>query len=138
MGEDDLKPPFTPPKASKAKQQKVKLGEGDIREPGEGEFGGEESGMYMGPGHPVFNPQAPRHPDVDAPPAYPFPEGRLPQGAHPPGARIDPITPFGEGVSGEPDNDELQPPPNRPPPTRKNPFGGSGNKDPFGGAPFFK
>lgn len=77
--------------------------------------------MVVGPDHPMFGrgQNDPRHPQA---------EGRLPFGAVPPGARFDPIGPFGpmapgpgrrgrgrggrgEGMfSGEPDNDMFMPP----------------------------
>ena len=100
---------FTKKHKEKRDEEKVKLGTGDVQGPSL-EIG-EESGMLMGPGHPVFSRQR-SHPDDPALP-YPFPEGRLPSGAHPIGVRFDPITPFGEEFSGEPDNDELLPPPTR-------------------------
>ncbi|CAG8567036.1 8124_t:CDS:2, partial [Funneliformis mosseae] len=76
------------------------------------------NGMYVGPDHPIFGQRVP-------------PGGRggpqpLPRGSVPPGARFDPIVPFGPGgpapgrgrfsrprgdpFSGEPDNDEVSPP----------------------------
>ncbi|CAI2180278.1 15298_t:CDS:2 [Funneliformis geosporum] len=75
--------------------------------------GGVGGGMYAGPDHPIFGQRVP-------------PGGRggpqpIPRGSVPPGARFDPIVPFGPGssrpgrprgdpFSGEPDNDELPPP----------------------------
>ncbi|KAJ1928078.1 hypothetical protein IWQ60_002390 [Tieghemiomyces parasiticus] len=79
-------------------------------------------GMHIGPDHPVFQigPHGQRPPDVFGGPQP------LPRNAVPPGARFDPIGPFGGDPSrlpgrgphrggpapwsGDPDNDELQPP----------------------------
>jgi hypothetical protein len=94
----------------------VGIGNGSVRSTG--------GGMYVGPDHPMFNE-----------PPNPFfgsvgPE-RFPPGAVPPGARFDPVMPFGPGsqplrpqgriqpqfphsrnlpFSGDPDFDELKPP----------------------------
>lgn len=143
MEDDDF--PLEPPKPAKEKpSQRVKLGAGDLNPLRINDLSGdvEESGMFMGPGHPIFR-QGPPHPDVDAPPEaaphYPFPEGKLPQGAHPTGARFDPITPFGEEFSGEPDNDELLPPPtSRRQPKSPSANSGDGNLFGSGRAPFFR
>ncbi|KXN67372.1 hypothetical protein CONCODRAFT_80187 [Conidiobolus coronatus NRRL 28638] len=82
-------------------------------------FGGGlgNDGMYVGPNHPIFNQQRPRHDPIHGG------DGILPPGAVPPGARFDPIGPFGGPnrggqrgpgsggrFSGNPDNDELPPP----------------------------
>lgn len=58
-------------------------------------------GMIVGPDHPMFNPnqqhQPPGNPIFNPYQQYPpsFGPGRLPQNSVPPGARFDPITPFG-------------------------------------------
>ncbi|KAI9209926.1 uncharacterized protein BJ171DRAFT_485585 [Polychytrium aggregatum] len=88
-----------------------------------GGFGG--GGMVVRPGHPIFQGSAPGGPL--GPPSLGGPP-RLPPGAVPPGARFDPIGPFGpvpgsgfrpigpggprgsRPFSGDPDNDELPPP----------------------------
>jgi proteasome inhibitor subunit 1 (PI31) len=49
------------------------------------------SGMFVGPDHPMFQGEQRSRP---GPFAGPGPE-RLPPGAVPPGARFDPISPFG-------------------------------------------
>jgi hypothetical protein len=161
-GAEDDKFPLEPKlKPEKKEIKPVSLGTGDAKPLAGGKVD-QESGMYMGPYHPYFRKPIP-HPDVDAPSIgkdgdgnsepspYPFPEKRLPRNAHPTGARFDPITPFGEGFSGEPDNDELLPPPQRGPskPKRQpgakkfDPFdpstssGGGGDPSSFG-PPFFK
>ncbi|KAJ1814517.1 hypothetical protein LPJ75_002739 [Coemansia sp. RSA 2598] len=85
---------------------------------------GDGGGMVVGPDHPMFRRgYAPESPSGDG-------QLRLPRGAVPPGARFDPISPFGDrpggpvrpsggrgpgtggrGVfSGEPDPDNIQPP----------------------------
>ena len=74
-----------------------------------------EDGSVVGPNHPIFG--------IGGRPQRGSPFGGdsfLPPGAHPPGARFDPIGPGPFGVlpggvrrpprSGDPDNDELQPP----------------------------
>ena len=159
--DDDDKLPLEPTRKPEKTVKPVKLGTGDVKPLAGGKIG-PESGMYMGPTHPYFQ-KPPSHPDVDAPSSagrdihddeepqqpYPFPEKRLPRDAHPPGARFDPITPFGEEFSGEPDNDELLPPPQRGPSKPKQPPGAK-KFDPFDpstssggdpskfGPPFFK
>ncbi|ORZ03381.1 PI31 proteasome regulator N-terminal-domain-containing protein [Syncephalastrum racemosum] len=103
-------------------------GAGGLRMPGSG------GGMYVGPEHPMFGGHHPSSGgDSDI---FGGPQG-LPRGAVPPGARFDPIGPFGNMpsrggrggrggggrgrgsrggggagsfFSGEPDNDELPPP----------------------------
>lgn len=54
-------------------------------------FGGGlgNDGMYVGPNHPIFNQQRPRQDPIHGG------DGILPPGAVPPGARFDPIGPFG-------------------------------------------
>ncbi|TPX34989.1 hypothetical protein SmJEL517_g02490 [Synchytrium microbalum] len=87
---------------------------------GLGGFGGGSGGMVVGPDHPMF---AGRGGFRGGPPTGPTPLGPL---AIPPGARYDPIGPFGPGpnapvrpgrgngrgapFSGEPDPDEMMPP----------------------------
>ncbi|CAG8762036.1 8266_t:CDS:2, partial [Cetraspora pellucida] len=73
-------------------------------------------GMYVGPNHPMFDARPPNNGGI-----YGGPQ-TLPRGAVPPGARFDPIGPFGPQpgrfpgrggggmFSGDPDNDELPPP----------------------------
>ncbi|GBC08082.1 hypothetical protein RclHR1_00790032 [Rhizophagus clarus] len=82
-------------------------------------FGGPSrgGGMFVGPDHPIFGQQGPRGGGG----IYGGPQP-LPRGSVPPGARFDPIGPFGPTgqprggfgrrgrTSGEPDNDELPPP----------------------------
>lgn len=151
MGEDDkVKKPFKD-------FGRVNLGKGDLDKLEE--VDPEEGGMLMGPGHPIFkqrgkhpdelsanpldptphtgpvNPFVPRK-DKDPDRGYPFPEGTLPRGAHPKDARFDPITPFGEEFSGEPDFDELLPPPQRNPKKSSDaptfgPFDGSAGSSKF-------
>ncbi|KAI9300363.1 PI31 proteasome regulator N-terminal-domain-containing protein [Cunninghamella echinulata] len=93
-----------------------------IRLPGShfGSGGGGGGGMFVGPNHPMFNN---RNDDPSGLFGGPNP---LPRGSVPPGARFDPIGPFGSNplrggsggrgrgrggrFSGEPDNDELPPP----------------------------
>ncbi|KAL1917849.1 uncharacterized protein VTP21DRAFT_3683 [Calcarisporiella thermophila] len=89
---------------------------------GIGGIGGGEGGMYVGPNHPIFGGGSRGDPAG----IYGGPQP-LPRGAVPPGARFDPIGPFGAGrgrgigrgrgrgggmgsFSGEPDNDEFPPP----------------------------
>ncbi|CAG8468535.1 12466_t:CDS:10 [Ambispora gerdemannii] len=63
-------------------------------------------GMFVGPDHPMFDPR--RFGGGREPPGGPQ---TLPRGAVPPGARFDPIGPFGRGYfSGEPDPDDEPPP----------------------------
>ncbi|KAJ1857930.1 hypothetical protein H4R99_003802 [Coemansia sp. RSA 1722] len=82
---------------------------------------GDGGGMHVGPDHPMFRRgYVPESPSGDGP-------QRLPRGAVPPGARFDPISPFGDRpgplrpsgghgpggrgfFSGEPDPDNMQPP----------------------------
>ncbi|CAG7848654.1 SubName: Full=Uncharacterized protein {ECO:0000313/EMBL:CCA70609.1} [Serendipita indica DSM 11827] len=87
-------------------------------------------GMYVGPGHPMFTQPGARGPPTGGPWGG---DGYLPPMGAPPGARFDPIVPFGAGgiggfpgrggpgggpfgprgrgqFSGEPDNDEFLPP----------------------------
>ncbi|CAG8444986.1 5941_t:CDS:2 [Gigaspora rosea] len=73
-------------------------------------------GMYVGPNHPMFDTRTPNRGGI-----YGGPQ-TLPRGSVPPGARFDPIGPFGPQpgrfpgrggrgtFGGEPDNDELPPP----------------------------
>ncbi|KAI8339736.1 PI31 proteasome regulator N-terminal-domain-containing protein [Chlamydoabsidia padenii] len=96
---------------------------GDLRPLG----GGRGGGMFVGPDHPMFNNRR----DLDDPAGVFGGPQPLPRGAVPPGARFDPIGPFGGNpgrgggifgrggrgrgsgrsqFSGEPDNDELPPP----------------------------
>jgi hypothetical protein len=95
------------------------VGSGGLRLPGSG------GGMFVGPNHPIFgNPGSSSLDDPSGLFGGPQP---LPRGSVPPGARFDPIGPFGSlpvrpsgnrpgrrdprgPHSGEPDNDELQPP----------------------------
>ncbi|KAI3653783.1 hypothetical protein MP228_001730 [Amoeboaphelidium protococcarum] len=77
-------------------------------------------GMFVGPGHPMFGQgpySSPSSSGFGRPPLVGPSGQRLPPGAIPPGARFDPIVPdLGRQPrprpprSGEPDNDELQPP----------------------------
>ena len=76
-------------------------------------FGPRGDGMLVGPGHPMFH--APPRP----PPRGPWGgDGFLPPGAVPPGARFDPVGPFGRpppppppgAFRGNPDWDDLPPP----------------------------
>jgi len=74
--------------------------------------------MIVGPNHPIFGQRAPRGGGI-----YGGPQP-LPRGSVPPGARFDPIGPFGgpnqgqlrggigrgNRTSSEPDGDELPPP----------------------------
>ncbi|RKP25554.1 hypothetical protein SYNPS1DRAFT_28715 [Syncephalis pseudoplumigaleata] len=109
-------------------------GPGGLRLPGRGGGSG-GGGMHVGPEHPIFRP------DTDMPPDHGRGAGifggpqPLPRGSVPPGARFDPIGPFGPDpsapprpgrgrggfgggfggggggpFSGDPDNDELPPP----------------------------
>ena len=48
-------------------------------------------GMVMGPNHPIFGGYGPGQPQGPSTGGI----GRLPPGAIPPGARFDPVTPFG-------------------------------------------
>jgi hypothetical protein len=78
--------------------------------------------MFVGPGHPIFGQ---RNPPGQPRPTGPWGgDGYLPPMGAPPGARFDPVGPFGRrpspgGIpgprrggpfSGEPDNDEFMPP----------------------------
>ncbi|KAI9031616.1 hypothetical protein CLU79DRAFT_729376 [Phycomyces nitens] len=84
---------------------------GGLHIPGPGD------GTHVGPSHPMFSH---RH-DQQNTDIFGGPQ-TLPRGAVPPGARFDPIGPFGQlpgrgglggprrGFSGEPDNDEMSPP----------------------------
>ncbi|OMH83062.1 hypothetical protein AX774_g1955 [Zancudomyces culisetae] len=84
---------------------------------GEGVEGG---GSIVGPNHPIFGPRGQRHDSVGS--GIPGGPQTLPRGAVPPGARFDPIVPFGNipGIrkpgnrggtfSGDPDKDEFMPP----------------------------
>ncbi|CAG8459462.1 16371_t:CDS:2 [Acaulospora morrowiae] len=79
-------------------------------------FGGPSrgGGSIMGPDHPIFDPRVPDRNSggIRGGPQF------LPSGAVPPGARYDPVGPFGplsgrgggRFPSGEPNNDELPPP----------------------------
>ncbi|GAN06194.1 conserved hypothetical protein [Mucor ambiguus] len=93
---------------------------GGLRMPGSG------GGMFVGPDHPIFGSRGGS--SLDDPSGLFGGPQSLPRGSVPPGARFDPIGPFGSmparpsgnrpggrsdprGLhSGEPDNDELQPP----------------------------
>ncbi|KAI8979785.1 PI31 proteasome regulator N-terminal-domain-containing protein [Mycotypha africana] len=91
---------------------------GGVSMPGRG------SGMYVGPDHPIFGSRS--GDDLEDPTGIYGGPQPLPRGAVPPGARFDPIGPFGRppvrppsgrGRSGprrlfpgEPNNDELPPP----------------------------
>ncbi|KAL9543532.1 hypothetical protein PS6_009231 [Mucor atramentarius] len=95
-------------------------GSGGLRMPGSG------GGMFVGPDHPIFGSRGGS--SLDDPSGLFGGPQPLPRGSVPPGARFDPIGPFGSlpvrpsgnrpggrrdprGLhSGEPDNDELQPP----------------------------
>jgi proteasome inhibitor subunit 1 (PI31) len=93
--------------------------------------GGPGGGMYVGPDHPIFGDVRGGNSDLDDPSRIFGGPQNLPRGAVPPGARFDPIGPFGRlpvrppppsgigrgsgtggprNFSGEPDNDELMPP----------------------------
>eukprot|EP01147_Barroeca_monosierra_P005430 gene5430-8895_t len=86
------------------------IGRSDL-DPGLGMYGRPPipgSGMYMGPNHPLFN-AGPRRPDPE--------RSGFPPGSVPPGARFDPVTPFGVGNNrrgpaafGEPNPDHLRRP----------------------------
>ncbi|KAI8986392.1 PI31 proteasome regulator N-terminal-domain-containing protein [Pilobolus umbonatus] len=88
---------------------------GGLRMPG-------RDGMFLGPDHPIFGNRGGSLDDPSGLFGGPQP---LPRGSVPPGARFDPIGPFGQlparprqpgrrdprhPFSGEPDNDELMPP----------------------------
>ncbi|KAI8098696.1 PI31 proteasome regulator N-terminal-domain-containing protein [Halteromyces radiatus] len=108
VGDDDLNPLGAP----------VRIPE-SLRRPG--------GGMYVGPDHPIFSGR--HHDDNDSADIFGGPQP-LPRGSVPPGARFDPIGPFGANPTrrgrgafgrgrgqgrggqfpGEPDNDELPPP----------------------------
>lgn len=83
-------------------------------------------GMTVGPDHPMFGGHGGINPSNPA-----MPQHRFPPGSIPPGARFDPVSPFGPQsgpafpgrgngrgngrgsnmpFSGDPDNDELMPP----------------------------
>ncbi|KAI8096097.1 PI31 proteasome regulator N-terminal-domain-containing protein [Thamnidium elegans] len=86
--------------------------------------GGGNGGMFVGPDHPLFGNRGSSSQD-DPSGLFGGPQS-LPRGSVPPGARFDPIGPFGRlpvrppgpggrggprgPHSGDPDNDELQPP----------------------------
>lgn len=85
-------------------------------------FGGiGDDGMIVGPNHPIFSQRFPPGPSNSRQGPWGG-DGFLPPMGAPPGARFDPITPFnqfpgrsgirprGDLRSGEPDNDEFQPP----------------------------
>ncbi|KAI7907006.1 PI31 proteasome regulator N-terminal-domain-containing protein [Cokeromyces recurvatus] len=94
-----------------------------IRMPGSGD------GMFVGPDHPIFGNRSGNRSSLDDPSGLFGGPEPLPRGSVPPGARFDPIGPFGRlpvrppgrggnnsrprrPFSGEPDNDELLPPVN--------------------------
>ncbi|KAL2917570.1 hypothetical protein HK105_202855 [Polyrhizophydium stewartii] len=105
------------------------LPRGSLR-PDLGDFGAMGGGMMVGPDHPIFGIGGPAGPAGGMPGAGPV---RFPPGAVPPGARFDPVGPFGgparggrggfggmrgpggvggppRFMSGDPDNDDLPPP----------------------------
>ncbi|CAG8830860.1 20214_t:CDS:2, partial [Gigaspora margarita] len=108
IGRDDLDPLGSRPIIG------PRFGDGGAYNP----FGGPSrgGGMYVGPNHPMFDTRPPNRGGI-----YGGPQ-TLPRGSVPPGARFDPVTPFGPqpgrfpgrggrgAFSGDPDNDELPPP----------------------------
>ncbi|KAI8371588.1 PI31 proteasome regulator N-terminal-domain-containing protein [Radiomyces spectabilis] len=115
-------PPFSPDDPSSERVNPLNVGQSDL-EPAGGRLRmpGVGSGMFVGPDHPIFGRSTQGH-DDDSSHIFGGPQP-LPRGAVPPGARFDPIGPFGArpgrgGIrprgsgrfSGEPDNDELPPP----------------------------
>ncbi|KAL0074561.1 PI31 proteasome regulator N-terminal-domain-containing protein [Phycomyces blakesleeanus] len=93
------------------------VGRSDIDPLGGHHIPGPGDGTYVGPSHPMYSH---RH-DQENSNIFGGPQ-TLPRGAVPPGARFDPIGPFGNppgrgglggprrGFGGEPDNDEMSPP----------------------------
>ncbi|KAG2198809.1 hypothetical protein INT47_000725 [Mucor saturninus] len=95
------------------------LGRGGLRMPGGGSGSG---GMFVGPDHPIFGNRGGS--SLDDPSGLFGGPQPLPRGSVPPGARFDPIGPFGRlpvrppgrggpprgPHGGDPDNDDLAPP----------------------------
>ncbi|KAI9594231.1 PI31 proteasome regulator N-terminal-domain-containing protein [Syncephalis fuscata] len=78
-------------------------GPGGLRLPGTSDrYYGSGGGMHVGPEHPIFRPGGDTLPDIDQGQGIFGGPQHLPRGSVPPGARFDPIVPFGPNPSGPP------------------------------------